>query len=107
MNELSSSQNAKVSWVLALMLVCAALVGMYSNARYGGSSSDSDTLSQVAAADDILSTGRLDGPASYDNGFAYGALLAFTGEISGLSPYLLVLWGGVWTAVFVLAAYLA
>ncbi|MBN2148901.1 MAG: hypothetical protein JW726_16050 [Anaerolineales bacterium] len=91
---------------LALILIFAALAGFYSSARYQGWFADVDALIQAASAESIQAGQRLIGRVSYTNGFAYGALLAFIGQVSGLSPYLLVNWGNVWLAVFVLVAFI-
>lgn len=92
---------------LALLLVFALLAGFYTSARFAGWIAQGDALSQINAAQGTLTAGNLINPGRYSNGFAYGALLAVTSQVSGISPNQLITWGSVWIAVFALVAFIA
>lgn len=99
-------RRPKATWGLVLVLTIALLVGYYSSARYQGHYAEVDSLSQVTAASSIINTRQLEGPGRYSNGYAYGAVIAFASELSGISPDILISWGNVWIVVFTLVAFI-
>jgi len=88
------------------LLAAAIMASIYYNSRFGGWSMEVDTAQQSVAADGIVATGSLEHNHSYNNGYGYGALLAFLSYLSGQSIQSIQLFLAGSAVIVVLAAFL-
>jgi hypothetical protein len=100
------SGQAHTRLLVVLLVVFALLAGLYYTLRFGGWAMEGDASRMTWSADGIVKTGQLDIVKAYTNGFAYGAQLAFTSLVTGLSVQELQLSSSLWVFVVALVAFI-
>jgi len=94
--------------LLLLLVLCATLVALYWNVRYGGRQMDGDAVRLGLPAEGMVLEGRLvTTHRAYYSGYAYSVTLAFLSSLTDLPVPALQLNAVFWLPVFALTSFVA
>lgn len=107
MKNAESPRAGNGNLLLVGLVFTALLAGIYWTVRYNGWAMEVDAARQTASAGGILATGHLVTERAYNNGYAYGAVLAFVSMLAGVPLQSVQLASGLWMFVVILAGFVA